>query len=185
MSVLTVEKKRTELCFNNKRSCGLWLTLVGVVLMAGLALGGKFLINPIVFLAGYYISFYIANINKKVRAKLSQGSASKFQIKMIFVSIAFMFLMMFCIAGPYIPSMNWRMIWLGVNLATGCSKDHIRCISSRIRQAFQGNTVRYGYQQGFTLLLLNLYYDKVIEVFLLRETSIFLCSEGKLWLSRF
>jgi hypothetical protein len=119
MSVLTVEKKGTELCFNNKRSCGLWLTLVGAVLIAGLAFGGKFLINPIVFLAGYYISFYIANINKKVRAKLSQGSASKFQIRMIFVSITFMFLMMFCIAGPYIPSMNWRMIWLGVNLATG------------------------------------------------------------------
>ena len=59
------------------------------------------------------------NVNKRLREKLSQGPISKFQIKMIFVSIAFMFFMMFCIAGPYIPSMNWRMIWLGVNLATG------------------------------------------------------------------
>ena len=119
MSAVTMEKGKKELCFNNKRSCGLWLTLVGAVLIASLAFGGKFLINPVIFLAGYYISFYIANINKKVRAKLSQGSASKFQIRMIFISIAFMFFMMFCIAGPYIPSMNWRMIWLGVNLATG------------------------------------------------------------------
>ena len=119
MTTMVNEYKVKELEFNNKRSCGLWLILVGAVLMISMAFGGKFLINPITFLLGYYVSFYIANINKKVRQKLSQGKASKFQIKMIFVSIAFMFFMMFCIAGPYIPSMNWRMIWLGVNLATG------------------------------------------------------------------
>ena len=42
-----------------------------------------------------------------------------FQIKMIYFSIAALFLLMFCIAGPFIPSWNWRMIWLGVFLATG------------------------------------------------------------------
>lgn len=118
MSVAAVNTDKKVLEFNNKRSCGLWLILVGAVLGISLIFGGKFLINPIVFLIGYYVSFYIANINRKVRAKLSEGKASKFQIQMIYVSIAFMFIMMFCIAGPFIPPMNWRMIWLGVNLAT-------------------------------------------------------------------
>lgn len=119
MSVCEVKKtKKMELEFNNKRSCGLWLVLVGVVLIVSMIFGGKFIINPFIFMAGYYVSFYIANINKKIRAKLSQGKASKFQIKMIYASIGFMLFMMFCIAGPYIPSMNWRLIWLGVTLAT-------------------------------------------------------------------
>ena len=118
MTTMVNEYRVKELEFNNKRSCGLWLILVGAVLVISMVFGGKFLINPITFLAGYYVSFYIANINKKVRSKLSQGKASKFQIMMIYASIAFMFLMMFCIAGPYIPSFNWRLIWLGVNLAT-------------------------------------------------------------------
>ncbi len=108
-----------QLEFNNKRSCGLWLILVGTVLGVSLIFGGKFIANPVIFLAGYYASFYIANVNKKIRAKLSDGPASPFQIKMIFVSIALLFILMFCIAGPFIPSWNWRMIWLGVNLATG------------------------------------------------------------------
>lgn len=119
MATLTADSKTTTLEFNNKRSCGLWLTLVGAVLIISMVFGGSFIVNPVIFLLGYYVSFYVANINKKVRAALSQGPASKFQIKMIFASIAFMFFLMFCIAGPYIPSMNWRMIWLGVSLATG------------------------------------------------------------------
>lgn len=119
MATLTTASKTTTLEFNNKRSCGLWLTLVGAVLVISMVFGGSFMVNPFIFLLGYYISFYIANINKRVRSALSQGPASKFQIKMIFASIAALFVLMFCIAGPFIPSMNWRMIWLGVNLATG------------------------------------------------------------------
>ena len=110
---------RKELEFNNKKICGLWLILVGSVLGLSLIFGGKFIANPIIFLAGYYASFYIANVNKKIRAKLSEGSASPFQIKMIFASIALLFILMFIIAGPFIPSWNWKMIWLGVSLATG------------------------------------------------------------------
>lgn len=110
---------RRELEFNNKRSCGLWLILVGSVLGLSLIFGGKFIANPIIFLAGYYVSFYIANVNKKIRAKLSDGPASPFQIKMIFVSIALLFILMFIIAGPFIPKWDWKMIWLGVSLATG------------------------------------------------------------------
>ena len=112
-------KKSDVLEFNNKKSCGLWLVLVGSVLGVSILFGGRFLVNPFIFLAGYYISFYIANVNAKIRKRLSQGSASPFQIKMIFKSIALLFILMFCIAGPFIPQMNFRMIWLGVNLATG------------------------------------------------------------------
>lgn len=119
MATLTADSKTTRLEFNNKRSCGLWLTLVGTVLLISMVFGGSFIVNPVIFLLGYYVSFYIANINKKVRKALSQGPASKFQIKMIFASIASLFVLMFGIAGPFIPSMNWRMIWLGVTLATG------------------------------------------------------------------
>lgn len=119
MATLTATSGTTTLEFNNKRSCGLWLTLVGTVLMISMVFGGSYIINPVIFLLGYYVSFYIANINKRVRQALSQGPASRFQIRMIFASIAFLFFMMFCIAGPFIPSMNWRMIWLGVSLATG------------------------------------------------------------------
>lgn len=119
MATLTATRQTTTLEFNNKRSCGLWLTLVGTVLIISMVFGGSFIVNPVIFLLSYYVSFYIANINKRVRQALSQGPASRFQIKMIFASIAFLFFLMFCIAGPYIPSMNWRMIWLGVSLATG------------------------------------------------------------------
>ena len=115
MNTLLIKK----LEFNNKKSCGLWLILVGSVLGISLIFGGKFIANPIIFLAGYYASFYIANVNKKIRAKLSDGPASPFQIKMVFASIALLFILMFIIAGPFIPKWNWKMIWLGVSLATG------------------------------------------------------------------
>ncbi|WP_044957683.1 DUF6609 family protein [Butyrivibrio sp. LC3010] len=107
-----------KLEFNNKKQCGLWLMLVGVVIVLSDIFGGDFLINPIVFLAGYYICFFSVNVNKKVRKKLSQGPLSKFQIKMIYVSLIMLFVLMFCIAGPFIPGWNWRLIWLGVFLAT-------------------------------------------------------------------
>ena len=112
-------KEKRVLEFNNKRSCGLWLTLVGAVLMVSVFFGGNFIVNPFIFLIGYYGCFYVANVNKKVRAKLSDGPASPFQIKMIFVSIGMLFILMFLIAGPFIPRWDWRMIWLGVSLATG------------------------------------------------------------------
>lgn len=110
--------KETGLAFNHKRSCGLWLILVGSVLAVSTLFGGRFLANPIIFLIGYYVSFYVANINQKIRQKFSSGPASPFQIRMIYLSIALLFVLMFLIAGPFIPSWNWKMIWLGVSLAT-------------------------------------------------------------------
>lgn len=89
--------------FNHKKQCGLWLMGIGAVLLISVAFGGKFLVNPFIFLAGYYACFFGVNVNKKVREKLSQGGISKFQIKMIYASLAALFLLMFGIAGPFIP----------------------------------------------------------------------------------
>ena len=104
--------------FNHKRLCGLWLMCISGVLVLSVISGGQFLVNPFVFLIGYYACFFGINMNKNVREKLSQGSISKFQIKMIWFSIAALFLLMFFIAGPFIPGWHWRQIWLGVLLAT-------------------------------------------------------------------
>ena len=93
---LGFDKENDILEFNNKRSCGLWLVLIGMVLIIAILFENNFLVNPFIFLFGYYICFYIVNINKKIRKKLSQGAFSKFQIKMIYISL-----------------------WLGVLLATG------------------------------------------------------------------
>ena len=104
--------------FNHKKQCGLWLMAVGAVLVVSVIFGGKFLVNPFIFIGGYYASFFGINLNRKLREKLSQGGISKFQIKMIYASLGALFLLMFCIAGPFIPGWNWRLIWLGVLLAT-------------------------------------------------------------------
>ena len=104
--------------FNHKKQCGLWLILIGIVLIIAVIFGGKFLVNPFVFLIGYYACFFSVNASKKVREKLSQGAISPKQIKMIYFSIAALFLLMFCIAGPFIPGWHWRQIWLGVLMAT-------------------------------------------------------------------
>ena len=108
-----------KLEFNNKKQCGLWLMAVGLVIVISTICGFDFLINPFVFLVGYYLFFFLINMNKKLRQKLSQGPISKFQIKMIYLSLILLFVLMFCVAGPFIPSWNWRLIWIGVFLATG------------------------------------------------------------------
>ena len=104
--------------FNHKKQCGLWLILIGIVLIVAVICGGEFFVNPFVFLIGYYACFFGVNVNKKVREKLSQGDISKKQIKIIYFSIATLFILMFCIAGPFIPGWHWRQIWLGVLMAT-------------------------------------------------------------------
>ena len=45
--------------FNHKKQCGLWLILIGIVLIIAVIFGGKFLVNPFVFLIGYYACFLV------------------------------------------------------------------------------------------------------------------------------
>ena len=104
--------------FNHKKQCGLWLILIGIVLIIAVIFGGKFLVNPFVFLIGYYACFFSVNANKKVRERLSQGAIPQMQIHKIYIAFAPLFLFICLIAGPFIPGWHWRQIWLGVLMAT-------------------------------------------------------------------
>ena len=72
--------KKEILEFNHKKQCGLWLILIGIVLIISIICGGKFFVNPFVFLIGYYACFFGVNVNKRVREKLSQGNISKYDL---------------------------------------------------------------------------------------------------------
>ena len=37
--------------FNHKKQCGLWLILIGIVLIIAVICGGKFFVNPLGFLS--------------------------------------------------------------------------------------------------------------------------------------
>ncbi len=104
---------------NDKRCCGLWFMIIGVVIIVAAIFGGEQKIHSIIFTVGFLGGFYISAINKRVTAKLSWGEMTKFQNKMANFSIGMLFPMMFLLAGPFFPSQNWRMIWLGAFLAVG------------------------------------------------------------------
>ncbi len=111
--------KNEILEFNDKRCCGLWLMIIGCVIGVAAAFGGDTMIHPVIFIAGYALGIYIAIVNKTVQAKLSRGPSSPFQNRMANAGLISLFALMFLIGGPFFPSMNWRMIWLGALLATG------------------------------------------------------------------
>ena len=105
--------------YNDKRCCGLWFLIVGVVIIIASILGGEQKVNMIIFTIGFVVGFYICIINKKVVLKLSCGASSKFQNNVANFSIGILFALMFILGGPFLPSQNWRMIWLGTFLAVG------------------------------------------------------------------
>ena len=76
--------------FNHKKQCGLWLILIGIVLIIAVIFGGKFLVNPFVFLIGYYACFFSVNANKKVRERLSQGICCCFIIYLFSPKVNFL-----------------------------------------------------------------------------------------------
>lgn len=105
--------------YNDKRCCGLWFIIIGIVIIVSAVLGGEQKINPMIFSAGFVIGFYISAINKKVVKKLSWGESSKFQTNMANFSVVLLFPLMFIFAGSFFPAQNWRLIWLGAFLAVG------------------------------------------------------------------
>ncbi|MEG0169908.1 DUF6609 family protein [Anaerorhabdus sp.] len=105
--------------YNDKRCCGLWFIIIGVVILISTIFGGEQKIQPAIFTIGFAIGFYISVINKKVVEKLSYGKSSKFQNNMAVFSIVVLFPLMFTLSGPYFQTQNWRMIWLGSFLAVG------------------------------------------------------------------
>jgi len=104
--------------FNAKRVCGLWFCIIGITIAIATIFGGDMIINPFIFGIGYAVGIGIS-FNPIIATKLSVGTISSFQNKMIVIAIILMFVLMFFIGGPFFGSMNWRMIWLGALLAVG------------------------------------------------------------------
>ena len=110
--------KNEKLEFNYKKSCGLWLIAVALVIAVATLIGGKQIINMQVFSIGYMISFFSINMNKNLLNKLSTGSSTKFQKNVSKYSIILLFILMIFLGGPFFATENWRLIWLGALLAT-------------------------------------------------------------------
>ena len=117
MSFLEYNKEE-KLEFNHKKSCGLWLIVVSLVIALATLIGGKQIINMQVFSFGYIISFLSINMNKKLINKLSTGNSTKFQNKVSLYSVILLFILMFLLGGPFFATENWRLIWLGALMAT-------------------------------------------------------------------
>ena len=117
MSFLEYHKEQ-KLEFNHKKSCGLWLIVVALVIALATLIGGKHIINMQVFSFGYIISFLSINMNKKLINKLSTGNSTKFQNKVSLYSVILLFILMFLLGGPFFATENWRLIWLGALMAT-------------------------------------------------------------------
>lgn len=111
--------KNAKLEFNGKRLCGLWLLIIGTVIIAATVIGGKFIVNPIVFMIGFGIGFYLTNYNKTIHARFTDGEFSKFQEKISSIGVFSLFPLIFFLGGSFIPGGDWRMVWLGTFLATG------------------------------------------------------------------
>ena len=105
MSFLEYHKEE-KLEFNHKKSCGLWLIVVGLVIALATLIGGKQIINMKVFSFGYIISFLSINMNKKLINKLSTGNSTKFQNKVSLYSVILLFILMFLLGGPFFATEN-------------------------------------------------------------------------------
>ena len=111
-------EKKEKLEFNNKKSCGLWLIAVAVVIAVATLIGGKQIINMQVFSSGYIVFFFTINMNKDLLKKLSTGPSTKFQNKVSQYSIILLFILMVLLGGSFFAPENLRLIWLGALLAT-------------------------------------------------------------------
>ena len=114
--MLGYENEKLE--FNYKKSCGLWLIAIAIVIVIATLIGGKQIINMQVFSIGYMICFFSINMNKGLLNKLSTGSSTKFKKNISRYSIILLFVLMAFLGGPFFDTENWRMIWLGALLAT-------------------------------------------------------------------
>ena len=66
-------EKNEKLEFNYKKSGGLWLIAVAIVIAFATLIGGQQIINMQVFSIGYVVCFFSINVNKKLLKKLSTG----------------------------------------------------------------------------------------------------------------
>jgi hypothetical protein len=108
-----------KLQFLNKRTCGIWLIWISIVILLGTIFGGEQQIQQTIFYIGYFGGLLLTVGNKRLMRKLSYGRPSNFQKRMSFASIIIMFVLLVLIGGPYYGVHNYRMIWLGAFLAIG------------------------------------------------------------------
>ena len=62
-------EKNEKLEFNYKKSCGLWLITVAIVIAVATLIGGQQIINMQVFSIGYVVCFFSINMNKNLLKK--------------------------------------------------------------------------------------------------------------------
>ena len=102
------------------RVVGVWLVLIGSVITFSTLIGGRFELNPFVFMGGYGISLYITELNPYMKRKYTlNGKLDTMQKKMAKYGDISLFPLMFIMGGSFIPSGDWRMVWLGTLMATG------------------------------------------------------------------
>ena len=102
--MLGYENEKLE--FNYKKSCGLWLIAIAIVIVIATLIGGKQIINMQVFSIGYMICFFSINMNKGLLNKLSTGSSTKFQKNISKYSVILLFVLMAFLGGPFFDTEN-------------------------------------------------------------------------------
>ncbi len=102
------------------RVIGVWLMLIGFVIAIATLFGGTWQLNPILFMVGYGISLYLTEFHPYVKKNYSlPGELRPFQKKMSKYGDISLFPLVFILGGSFIPSGDYRMVWLGTLLATG------------------------------------------------------------------
>lgn len=107
--------------YNDKRCCGLWFIIIGVVIIVSAIFGGEQKIHPIIFTVGFIVGFYLSVINKKVVTKLSYGKSSKFQNNMAIFFHSYFVSTHVCFS---------RFIFSNAELENDLANDFSRCWNS-------------------------------------------------------
>ena len=74
--------------YATKKTCGIWFAIIGLVIIVSSLLGYDLCVNPIIFVVGYGIGFYLCYGNKKIIFnRLASSQPSCFQKKMSNVAL--------------------------------------------------------------------------------------------------
>ena len=106
--------------YATKKTCGIWFAIIGLVIIVSSLLGYDLCVNPIIFVVGYGIGFYLCYGNKKIIFnRLASSQPSCFQKKMSNVALGSLGL--FCaLFGSFcwLTHQSMRTIWLFLFIAT-------------------------------------------------------------------
>ena len=88
-----------KLQYLNKRTCGVWLLWVSIVIFLSTIFGGEQKIQQTIFYIGYFAGLLLTVGNKRLNRKLSYGTPSIFQKRMSIVSVIIMFVLLVVIGS--------------------------------------------------------------------------------------